>query len=136
MTKTIYGGQYRNTIVCIDKYENGILSGRLYNPYFKSGKCFQSTMELLQAADSMLSEIEFPGSCMADRRFQDVPQMQLPEAEPLRKGKKATFVVDVLFHQHASWQGTIHWADKGRVKNFRSVMELLFLMDSVLREKK
>jgi hypothetical protein len=29
-------------------------------------------------------------------------------------GEKATFVVQVLFRQNSTWQGTIHWTRKTR----------------------
>ena len=42
---------YRTTAICIDSYENKILNGRLYNPYFDNGICFHSTMDLLKKLD-------------------------------------------------------------------------------------
>lgn len=48
------------------------------------------------------------------------------------KEEKATFVVDVLYRNAATWQGRIRWVEGDRTRNFRSEMELVHLMDSVL----
>ena len=49
-----------------------------------------------------------------------------------QKGKKATFLIRILFRQHASWQGSVTWLEGGGEQTFRSVMELIHLMDSAL----
>ena len=50
------------------------------------------------------------------------------------KGDRATFVVQVQFRQNATWQGTVTWAEKNEIQHFRSVLELIRLMDDSLRE--
>ena len=58
------------------------------------------------------------------------------EARPVelttRTGAKATFVVRVLFRQHTSWQGSVAWLEGHNEETFRSVLELVMLMDSAL----
>ena len=49
-----------------------------------------------------------------------------------RTGKIATFTVRVIFRQNASWQGSVAWLEGGGEQRFRSVLELLLLMDSAL----
>ena len=49
-------------------------------------------------------------------------------------GAKCTFEISVRFTQNATWQGQIHWAEKGQKQNFRSVLEMLRLMDEALVE--
>ncbi len=49
--------------------------------------------------------------------------------------KKQTFIIEVVDHQKCTWQGQIHWVQGNKTVSFRSVMELLHLMDSVLREE-
>jgi len=55
----------------------------------------------------------------AERR--DEPQIQ-----------KATFEISVKFQQNSTWQGQILWAEKNLRQNFRSVLEMLRLMDEGL----
>ena len=45
---------------------------------------------------------------------------------------KCTFEIEVKFMQNATWQGHIHWAEKSRKQSFRSVLEMLKLMDEAL----
>ena len=54
MSGIMWENQYRMTTVCIDDYENGVMSGRLYNPYLPEGDSFHSTMEFLKKMESML----------------------------------------------------------------------------------
>ena len=44
-----------------------------------------------------------------------------------------TFIVKVLNTQNDSWQGSITWADKNKTQNFRSALELLHLIDDVVK---
>lgn len=48
--------------------------------------------------------------------------------------KKATFVVQVQYREHATWQGTINWVEKNEEKPFRSALELIKLIDSATEE--
>lgn len=134
MKEPIFGNQYRITIVCIDDYKNGILSGRMYNPFFNEGVSFRSTMEFLKKLDSMLEKMNFPQSFSASRVFR--PMQEVDTAEPptaaQKTGKAATFALRILFRQNASWQGAVTWIEGNQEESFRSVLELLFLMDSAL----
>ena len=134
MQEPIFDNQYRITILCIDEYENGVLNGRMYNPYFSTGIRFQSTMEMLKKLDSMLEEMNFPQSFSANRVFrpvQKIDTVEPPTSSP-KTGKVATFGLRILFRQNASWQGFVTWSEGNQEESFRSVLELLFLMDSAL----
>lgn len=50
--------------------------------------------------------------------------------------KKHTFIVEVNDTQNQSWQGQIEWIQGQKKESFRSVMELLQLIDSVVYEEK
>ena len=124
--------QYRTTIVCIDNYENCVMSGRLYNPYLPEGDSFHSTMEFLKKMEFMLDEMKFPQSFRANRVFCQLPEPKVttpPMGSP-PSGAHGTFHLKVLFRQNASWQGSVTWVEGHREESFRSVLELLFLMDS------
>ncbi|MBT9776905.1 hypothetical protein GPL15_10350 [Clostridium sp. MCC353] len=49
------------------------------------------------------------------------------------KGKKATFVIRILFQQNGTWQGRICWKDTSQIMNFRSFLELIKLIDTALQ---
>jgi len=47
------------------------------------------------------------------------------------RGHIATFKIDILFTQRKSWQGVIKWIEKDEQLCFRSVYELIELIDNV-----
>ena len=59
---------------------------------------------------------------------------QHPPRETVCTGEKATFFLKVLFRQNAGWQGSVTWLEGGQEQSFRSVLELLGLLDSALSE--
>jgi len=40
-----------------------------------------------------------------------------------------TFIISVLYRQNATWQGTIQWMEGRQTRQYRSVNEMLSLMD-------
>ena len=43
-----------------------------------------------------------------------------------------TFIVKIVEQKNSTWQGSVTWADKMQVRNFRSALELLKLIDGTL----
>lgn len=127
------GNEFRTTVICVDGYEKKSFSGRFYNPYCE-GESFESLTQMLLKMDDMFNEMRLPQSFTAVRAFgtgnseraKDVPGVTTQE------GKLATFAVRILFRQNASWQGSVTWLEGSREESFRSVLELIFLMDSAL----
>jgi len=128
-----WGNAYRSTTVCIDSYEKGILAGRFFNPYLDTGQSFDSLTQFLFQMERALDMMNFPQATTATRSFADGPKECIPPPEAeFHTGKAATFVVKILFRQNASWQGSVLWQEGGKEQSFRSVLELIFLMDSAL----
>ena len=50
--------------------------------------------------------------------------------------KNRTFNVKVLREQNDTWQGSITWAEKNKTEYFRSALEMLSLMNDVMKEEK
>lgn len=136
MRERAWGNEFRTTKVCIDSYTNGEMKGRFYNPHREEGEHFQSLTQLLIKMEQMLNEMDFPQSFTAARTFAAFPEQvwERPSQDEPPEGLLATFAVRVLFRQNASWQGSVTWLDRGRDQTFRSVLELIFLMDSALNE--
>lgn len=132
--------EYRTTIVCVDSYEEGILSGRFYNPFRDEETRFQSWSQFLVGMEQMLDEMRFPQSFTAARSFgppgyaggQDQEQGSARSAKS-KNGSVGTFSVRILFRQNASWQGSVAWLEGGQEESFRSVLELILLMNSALK---
>lgn len=134
MTTRAWGAEYRTTTVCIDSYENGVPVGRFYNPYLEAGCMFRSTSQFLIEMERALDTMDFPKAFTTTRIFAPPPiHITGPPEERPRQGEAATFAVKVLFRQNASWQGTVTWLEGRREQSFRSVLELLLLMDSAMQ---
>lgn len=48
--------------------------------------------------------------------------------------RRGTFLLNIYDRQNATWQGTISWVDKNEKQQFRSVLELIKLIESALDE--
>ena len=48
--------------------------------------------------------------------------------------KKQTFIIEVIDTKDSTWQGKVSWVDGTKEQTFRSVMELLRLVDSVVAQ--
>ena len=57
-----------------------------------------------------------------------------PKGKETPRGEKATFVVNVQFRQNATWQGTVSWSEQKATRRFRSMLELISLMNDALVE--
>lgn len=136
MKDTRWGNEYRLTTVCIDSYDNGELKGRFYNPHLGEGKSFRSLVQFLKEMEELLDDMNFPQSFTASRSFASPPEHKRgsPPGNQSRHGDLATFAVRVIFRQNASWQGSVTWLGQGKEQSFRSVLELVLLMDSALTE--
>lgn len=44
----------------------------------------------------------------------------------------STFLIRIYFKQHANWQGTIQWLEANKTIPFRSVLELISLLNEAV----
>ena len=133
-----WGEEYRTVQVCVDDYEAGVFNGRFYHPMRPEGETFRSLSQYLLKTGILFEEMAWPPADTKLRTFADCPA---PPREVSGQSKKvpgllATFRVRVLFRQHASWQGEVIWTEQGQVQSFRSVLELILLLDSALQNRK
>lgn len=124
----------RRNLVCVDAYEGGVLKGRFFSPYQEMEK-FDSLSQFLIKMEQLLDDTQLPQSYTEARTFSSLlePSESGGGASSLRRGARATFELQVLFRQHTSWQGVLTWRETGAEHSFRSVLELVILMDSALR---
>ena len=134
MRDTQWGNEYRLTTVCIDSYKNGEMTGRFYNPHLAEGKPFRSLIQFLKEMEDLLDDMNFPQAFSSLRSFATPPKHQRgsPPCPVSEYGMLATFAVRVIFRQNASWQGSVAWLGQGKEESFRSVLELILLIDSAL----
>lgn len=127
-----WGNEYRTTRVCIDSYENQVPVGRIYNLFYPDVIHFHGVIDFLKKVETMLDQMNFPQAFSSVRTFAKAPvaEARAPHGGKAYNGEVATLALRVLFRQNTSWQGSVAWLEGKREESFRSVLELLFLMDS------
>ena len=137
MVQKLWVPPNRKTTVCVDSYDNGIFRGRFYGADGEE-RPFCGLIQFLVLMEDMLEQTGTPQSYTASRRFSGFlqPCAAFPYPGTIRRGLQATFELQILFRQHTSWQGLILWKEQDREESFRSVLELVLLMDSALRGEK
>lgn len=124
--------------ICIDEYHCGEIKGRIYNNYYSEPLVFENAVQMVKLMENLFDHFEYPQKTIETRRFgqvknEQVGQIALMHPVPQEnRGERATFYVKVIFRKHATWQGTVLWIDKDREENFRSMLELLLLIDSAM----
>ena len=124
----------RTYVVCVDSYEDKVLRGRIYNVLHESAVAFTSTVDMLLKLEALLDEAKLLQSYSTKRVFtqnRSIGSLS-PRTESIEEGEKATFTLKLLFRQNASWQGSVLWCEGNAEEPFRSVLELLLLMDNAL----
>ena len=128
------GDLTRIVMVYVDSYENDVPQGRFCIAANQEIMPFRSLIQLLKKVDAEFDEAKFP------QAFERIRQFHEPEEQPgsgetsidARPGKIATFAIRILFRQNASWQGSVRWMEGGQEESFRSVFELIMLIDNAL----
>ncbi len=126
----------RRTTLYIDSYRDGVFRGWV-SGMGQRALPFHSLSQFLVLMEELLEENRAPQSYTTHRSFfSSLPQSAGCESMGRRtRGILATFELKILFRQHSSWQGTICWQEKQQEQSFRSVLELILLLDSALRQQ-
>lgn len=128
--------EWKTSIIQICGYEERNFRGILQNAYYTEQQTFGNLTQLLFMLDQLQDTLCYPQKGMETRRFkgEGVTLQEMTPLEGTAEKPLATFKLSILFRQNASWQGTVVWMEERREAPFRSVLELISLMDSVLRE--
>lgn len=121
----------REILICADSHKKGVLSGRLFFPGRKA-EAFSCLTQCLLRIDSLLNEDGQLQSFTEPRTFREprLPEyLPAPEAD-LPQGALATFHLQVLYRRNSSWQGKLAWTEQEQAQSFRSVLELITLIES------
>lgn len=124
----------KTTVVRITSYEHKIPCGSLSSPFYAEHMHFSGIMELLLLVERIQDDLAYPERAMDFRCFEETESSVTNTCLHTPPEEKAlgTFKLSVFFRQSATWQGSLKWVDKNEVANFRSVFELLKLLDSAL----
>ena len=129
------GERNRTVMIYVDSFERGVLSGRFHITSNPEVQTFHGLCQLLLDINPNLDRENFPQSFSELRKFQ-MPSKQSDGASlsaDLQNGAVATFSMRILFRQNSSWQGSLTWIEGNQEEYFRSVLELIVLMENALR---
>ena len=133
----------------IISFGNGMMRGELYSQYLETPYVFTSLIRMISKMEEIFDTNRFPEKFFTPRTFgvekrekrksvvkgsEVVKDQGSPATVESTGSKKCTFEISVRFRQNATWQGQILWAEKNLTQNFRSVLEMLKLMDEALTE--
>lgn len=141
-------GRYMRTpngmVLCVGHRDGGTIEGCLYHGYSREGIPFRGYEDILKIAENFFNELGFPHRGTGDRdirgrthnsRKKEGMTRVMSEEELLEQhGDMGTFVIRVQHRQHSSWQGRVAWLDKDQTVSFRSVLELIKIIDGALDE--
>ena len=114
--------QTTEAILYVTHYKEGMLSGWLVHPRVESQIKVQSVPQLLFLLDNILLREDIPIDYYA------FEERELPDSTI------ATIRLQILFREHYTWQGCVVWEDRQLEAPFRSVLELIEILDEILAE--
>ena len=127
----------RAMLVAVDSYDHQVPAGHLFYPAREECRAFSSLTQLLLQMNACMDVENIPQAFHAVRTF--FPRSGFVAGETrdatLCAGKEATFTVNVLYRRNSSWQGKVTWMEKGTTERFRSVLELMHLINSAVLEQ-
>lgn len=144
MQKYIYNGNMK-----IFLKVDGVIFGEPYGIWatqpVKKVERFKSFIDLITSIDDFYNLNGFVKEGMSQRSLvKKVKSKACKKTEVIvdmteinltsDKGEKATFIVQILFRQNATWQGKLTWLETGKETKFRSTMEMIKMMDEALQE--
>lgn len=139
-----YIGTPGGMVLCINRIGDGTIKGCLYHGYQKEGIYFDGYEKIIRVAERLFFALGYPYQGTEDRMIyggisnfpkRDRMERVLMDDELLEKhGDMGTFVVRVQHRQHSSWQGSVTYLEENRSVYFRSVLELIKIIDGVLDE--
>ena len=149
MGNDLYIGAPNGIVLCVDSMNQMGCSGRFYHAYQLEPVCFHTLGEMLFRMEEFYDRLNFPRRGNAERNFVETEQSstgKIPNASGKGEkvmtdkdllghhGKSETFIVRVQHRQNNTWQGRITWADKNKTLNFRSIWEMVHLMENAIYE--
>ena len=144
MTKTQwYIGAPNGVVLCIDSVEGKCLRGELWHSYSRDAVPFLNAQQMVLEMEKLYDLLNFPHPGTNERSFGPAKEAvrrgnqerekTMKDEELLQKhGDLGTFIVRVQHRQNSSWQGRITWMEKDKTINFRSVWEMVKLIESAV----
>ncbi len=128
-------------IIRVNSVENATWQGRVEDVQSGQSQPFHSFLELLNKIHYKLETIGYPQPDTQLRSWDENtflnagPSVMDPEHSEEQERSPAevsTFLVRILYRQNTTWQGTVQSLDKKKTVPFRSLLELIMLINEVV----
>ncbi|MDL2237759.1 hypothetical protein LJC56_08030 [Christensenellaceae bacterium OttesenSCG-928-K19] len=137
-----YRNDYMVTEVCIDTGTNmEDIDGYLVHKATGRAWRFKGLVDMVNHLEELFDTENFPQATHKMREMKsekenagkiEVSLEDIAMDASELKDKAPTFVIKVQYRQNASWQGMIQWLKGEKETQFKSALELIKLMDSVI----
>lgn len=116
--------------------------GQVYSVYFDTFMEFCGTLQLLRIMESLFDTLDMPQASHENQEFHPLKRARrkgvgssierYAQKEKKLQAECATCMVYVLYRQYNTWQGTITWLEDKTSCKFKSVLEMLKLIDDAI----
>ena len=137
-----YIGAPNGVVLCVDRSNGGELIGSFYHSYSREPVPFVGIGQMTLRMEKLYDYLQFPFPGTNSRSFGKVPPPQrktherikvMTDNELLAKhGDIGTFIVRVQHRQNSTWQGRVTWMEENKTVQFRSVWEMIKLIESAV----
>lgn len=147
INRIIQGAQARQYHIWLTSRLKASFQGWIVHPATSSGQHFESLLEMVSLIDDKLEELnitrlatekrffeenfEFKPHICGDREEEQLSSMNelISFEKPIRKPE---FLIKILMRQNSSWQGEIRWLNSDKVIHFRSMLEMVMLIQEAM----
>lgn len=137
-----YIGAPNGIILCINGKIAGMYYGEMFDSYHLEGTPFCDLGQMTLLMEKLYDDLQFPFEGTNERSFSEQPKETKTRQERKRimsddqllqrHGDIGTFIVRVQHRQNSSWQGRITWMEQDKTIQFRSVWEMIKLIESAV----
>ena len=137
-----YIGAPNGVVLCVDGFRQQELQGILYHSYQTEGEPFDNAQQMVLLMEKLYDSLNFPHPSTNERSFMKEQKNVRQKAERnktmsddallSKHGDIGTFIVRVQHRQNSSWQGRITWMEEDKTIYFRSVWEMIKLIESAV----
>ena len=137
-----YIGAPNGVVLCVNGSNEGDLSGVFYHSYSTEAVPFSGIGQMVLRMEKLYDYLRFPYPGTNSRTFgeekkltrltEERKKIMSDDALLSKHGDIGTFIVRVQHRQNSSWQGRITWMEKDKTVQFRSVWEMIKLIESAV----
>jgi len=135
-------------IVCVTSRSNTSFQGTIEHSQSRETQQFRSFAEMLMLIESRRIVLKLPSPDLTLRSWKETEELKLSGKEENSMGKEdlsdfqkafqksggQEFFIHIMFRQHVSWQGEISWLNSEKSLYFRSMLEMIMLLQEALDE--